>query len=128
MAHKRLVIPTIVLAVQIFGTAGCFAQACPDAQSGKNGFVVERGERSRTEVFHDGFVVRTIMHSGGNALLETTQYEGLFDLDRLDRGRHSTFKPKTNLAKLFPLKTKQHVTAVFDVAMEGGKKCEPLNC
>lgn len=60
------------------------------------------------------------MRSGGNALLETTQYEGLFDLDRLDRGRHSTFKPKTNLAKLFPLKTKQHVTAVFDVAMEGG--------
>jgi len=30
------------------------------------------------------------------------------------------FKPKTNLAKLFPLKTKQQVTAVFDVAMEGG--------
>ena len=32
----------------------------------------------------------------------------------------STFKPKTNLARLFPLKTKQHVTAGFDVAMEGG--------
>ena len=120
MAHKRPAIPTIVFAVQIFGTTACFAQTCPDAQSGKNGFVVERGETSRTEVFHDGSVVRTIMRSGGNALLETTQYEGLFDLDRLDRGRHSTFKPKTNLARLFPLKTKQHVTAVFDVAMEGG--------
>ena len=118
MAHKRPAIPTIVFAVQIFGTTACFAQTCPDAQSGKNGFVVERGERSRTEVFHDGSVVRT--RSGGNALLETTQYEGLFDLDRLDRGRHSTFKPKTNLARLFPLKTKQHVTAGFDVAMEGG--------
>src|SRR6476660_7287317 len=64
MAHKRPDIPTIVFAVQIFGTTACFAQTCPDAQSGKNGFVVERGERSRTEVFHDGSVVRMIMRSG----------------------------------------------------------------
>jgi hypothetical protein len=120
MVHKRPVVPTIVFAAQIFGATASYAQACPDGQSGKTGFVVERGERSRTEVFHDSSVVRTIMRSSGNALLETTQYEGLFDLDRLDRGRHSMFKLKTNLAKLFPLKTKQQVTAVFDVAMEGG--------
>jgi len=120
MAHDRPAISIIVLAVQIAGATACLAQACPDAQSGKTGFVVERGERTRTEVFHDGSVVRTVMRFGGNALLETTQYEGLFDLDRLDRGRRSTFKPKTSLAKLFPLKLKQHVTAEFDVAIEGG--------
>jgi len=119
MAHKRSALPTIVFAALIFGATASYAQTCPDGQSGKTGFVVERGEKSRTEVFHDGAVVRTVMRFGGNALLETTQYEGLFDLDRVDRGRHSAFKPKTDLAKLFPLKTKQHATVVFDVAMGG---------
>lgn len=95
--------------------SGARAETCPDATSGKNGFVVERGERSRTEVFHIGPIVRTIMRSGGNPLLETTQYEGLFDLDRIDRGRHTTFKPKSDLAKIFPLKQGRRIVATFDI-------------
>ena len=95
-----------------------YAQSCPDSRAGKAGFVVERGERSRTEVFHKGPIVRTVLRYSGNALLETSQYEGLFDLDRLDRGRHSAFRPKSDLAKFFPLKPAQRITAEFDI--EGG--------
>ena len=72
----------IVAATQAVGVRAGNAQPCPDAQAGKKGFVVERGERSRTEVFHDGPIVRSILRYAGTTLLETTQYEGLFDLDR----------------------------------------------
>ncbi len=97
------IIFVLIVAAQAIGVCTVHAQTCPDAQSGKTGFVVERGERSRTEVFRGGAIVRTVLRYGGNAMLETTQYEGLFDLDRLDRGKRSTFKPKSDLAKLFPL-------------------------
>jgi len=109
----------LIVAVQAIGVCTGHAQTCPDAQSGKTGFVVERGERSRTEVFHDGAIIRTVLRYGGNAMLETTQYEGLFDLDRLDRGKRSTFKPKSDLAKLFPLKPEQHAIATFDIDADG---------
>jgi hypothetical protein len=110
----------LILAFHIFGADKAYAQSCPDAQAGKTGFVVERGERSRTEVFHNGPVVRTVLRYGGNTLLETTQYEGLFELDRLDRGRRSAFKPKSDLVKLFPLKLNQRATAEFDIEDEAG--------
>ena len=109
----------LIVATQTIGVRTGHAQTCPDAESGKTGFVVERGERSRTEVFHDGAIIRTVLRYGGNAMLETTQYEGLFDLDRLDRGKRSTFKPKSDLAKLFPLKPERHAIATFDIDADG---------
>jgi hypothetical protein len=38
------------------------AQDCPAAQSGKAGFVVQRGEQQKSEIYHaeDG-IVRTVM-------------------------------------------------------------------
>jgi hypothetical protein len=111
---------SLIVAVHVFGARAANAQSCPDARASKTGFVVERGERSRTEVLHDGPIVRTILRYGGKALLETTQYEGLFDLDRLDRGRRIVFKPKSDLAKLFPLKPSQRATAEFDIEEAAG--------
>jgi hypothetical protein len=92
------------------------AQDCPTAQSARNGFVVERDQRSKTEV-HVGSdaIVRTTLRHDGKALLERTQFEGLFDLDRLDRGHRSVFRPKTDLASLFPLKVGRTIKAEFDV-------------
>ena len=96
--------------------SGVAARDCPGAGSGEKGFVVERGERSKTEVFHaDGHVVRAILRYAGKAVLETTQFEGLFDLERIDRGRRSVFHPKTELARFFPLKGGQKITAEFDL-------------
>ena len=78
------------------------------------GFIVERGANARNEVLRDAAAVRTIYRVGDRVLLETTQHEGLFELDRIDRGRRSTFKPKTDLAKLFPLKEGRRLNAEFE--------------
>ena len=90
------------------------AQDCPTAQSGKLGFVVERGDQQKSEIFHaDDGIVRTIMRFNGAMILETTQHEGLFQLDRLDSGRKTKFEPQTDLKKLFPLKPGRTVSAKF---------------
>jgi len=85
--------------------------------------VVERGDRSVTSVFHvDGPVVRTVMRSRGVALLETTQFEGLLQLDRIDKGRRTTFHPTGDLASHFPLKVGQRFTTEFEVQTAEGPK------
>lgn len=56
-----------------------------------------------------------MLRYAGKAVLETTQFEGLFDLERLDRGRRSVFHPKTDLARFFPLRPGQKITAEFDL-------------
>jgi hypothetical protein len=97
------------------------AQDCPTAQSGAHGFVVERNERQKTDVFHgaDG-IVRTVMRVDGKSLLEKTLFEGLFELDRLDRGRRTKYEPRTDLKTLFPLKPGQQASAKF-ISEDGGK-------
>jgi hypothetical protein len=96
------------------------AQDCPTAQSGKQGFVVERGEQQKSDVFHgDTSVVRTVMRYNGTMLLETTQYEGLFQLDRLENGRKTKFEPKADLKGLFPLKPGRNVSAQFTWESDG---------
>jgi hypothetical protein len=90
------------------------AQDCPTAESGKAGFVVERGDQQKSEVFHVGDgVIRTVMRYNGATVLETTQHEGLFQLDRLDNGRRAKFEPQTDLKKLFPLRPGRKVGARF---------------
>ena len=84
--------------------------------------MVERGPDSKTEVFSDqGPIVRSVLRYRGQAVLETTQHEGIFELDRLDRGRRFVLKPKTDLAKFFPLKQKQKIDAEFAVQQDDGK-------
>jgi hypothetical protein len=108
-----------LLAVLVPAAAGA-ANECPSAVSGRGSFIIERSGSSSTEVFYgDGPVVRTVMKSGGRVLLETTQHEGLIQLDRIDRGRRIVYKPKSDLAKLFPLRPKQKMDVVFDTAEAG---------
>ena len=100
----------------------CAAEDCPTAVSGRGAFVVERGEQSKTEVtFGDGAVVRSVSRSRGGTYLETGQYEGLIPLDRIDRGRKTVFKPRSDLAKLFPLQPKQTISVQLDVGEEGAE-------
>ena len=111
---------TAIILASAFGASTAAADPCPAAKTGKSGFVVARSGSSETEVFHvDDTVVRTVMRSGGRMLLETTQYHGLFQLDRIDTGRRTTFKPKGELAKLFPLKPGQQSTATFEIQEAG---------
>jgi hypothetical protein len=111
---SRAVAAWAVAALCALASTQAPAQDCPTAQSGKLGFVVERGDQQKSEVFHgDGGVVRTVMRYNGSTMLETTQHEGLFQLDRLDNGRKTKFKPQTDLKKLFPLKPGRTVGAKF---------------
>jgi hypothetical protein len=98
----------------MFAPACTLAQECPTARSGKRGFVVERGDQQKTEVFHAGDgIVRTVMRYNGSTVLETSQYEGLFQLDRLDNGRRTKFEAQSELKALFPLKPGQDASAKF---------------
>jgi hypothetical protein len=100
-----------------------FAQECPTAANGKRGFVVERGDKQKSEVFHVGDgVVRTVMRYGGTTLLETTLFEGMFSLERIDRGRRMVRTPKVDLAGLFPLKPGRRVAALFELTDYSGRK------
>jgi len=122
MRHLRKATHAWLSALLVAVAAPAIANDCPSGQTGRSGFVVERGERSTTEVFHlDGAIVRTVMRSGGNALLETTQFQGLLQLDRVDTGRRTTFRPKHQLAAIFPLKTGQQSTAEFEVEGAQGR-------
>ena len=97
------------------------AQDCPAARSAKQGFVLERNTNRMEVVFSEDRIVRTISRSSdGQTWLETTQFEGLFDLERLERGRRTVYRPKTDLARLFPLKVGGEMKADFDV--EGAER------
>jgi hypothetical protein len=110
----------IVSATVLIALRTAAAEDCPTAQTASRGFVVERQERSKTEVlFAEPTIVRTIMRYDGKTLLETTQFEGLIELDRLDRGRRAVFRPKTDLAALFPLKAGSKATLEFEVEGAG---------
>lgn len=111
----------IFLWAAMFAAAPLYAADCPTAADGKRGFVVERGDGQKSEVFHaDGHVVRTVMRYGGSVQLETTQFEGIFSLERIDRGKRTIITPQGNLAALFPLKVGRSVTMKFDFQDNAG--------
>jgi hypothetical protein len=103
------------------GRPAAAADPCPTATTGGTGYAVERTGGSETEVFYvDKVVVRTVMRSRGRLLLETTQFQGLLQLERIDSGRRTTFKPKAPLDRIFPLKVGQQASVEFEV-QEGDK-------
>src|SRR5438093_9115301 len=91
------------------------ADDCPGAIAPNGSFVVERGDGSKVSVSHlaDG-IVKTIYQVRGATVLETTEFQGLFPLERIDQGRRQTFKPKDDLKKLLPLRVGQNIVATFD--------------
>jgi len=112
----------IVAGVVAIGPALSEARAddCPGASALNSSFIVERGDGAKVSVFHlaDG-IVRTIYRVRGATALETTEFQGLLPLERIDRGRRETFQAKTDLKKLFPLRVGQKITATFDAEVSG---------
>lgn len=98
----------------------CAAQDCPTAQTSARGFVVERNESQKSEVFDTGQgLVHVVTRYGGETLLESTQYAGLFFIERLDRGRRTTYQPQTDLKTLFPIKPGAQLHAKFITERDG---------
>jgi hypothetical protein len=119
--YMRAVTAT-ALTVSFINISLGYADECPTAKSASDGFVVQRGERSKTEVFHVGATdVRTVYRVDGRSMLEVTLFQGLFDLDRLDRGKRSTYRPVSDLAKFFPPAPGKKITAIFEET-EGERK------
>jgi hypothetical protein len=96
------------------------ANDCPSALNGKGSYILEQGANSKTEVFYGpGATIRTEFRLRDRKLLETTLYEGLFELQRIDRGLKAESKPRVDLGKFFPLKPKQKIDATFDLVSDG---------
>ena len=92
------------------------APDCPTAATARQGFIVERNRLPMEVVFAEDRLVRNILRSTtGETLLETTAFEGLFELDRVDRGRRTVSHPTTKLAEFFPLKVGKEIAANFDI-------------
>jgi hypothetical protein len=121
--HRAAALVILLTPLIAGATPARAAGDCPSALSGQGSFIVERLNSVKTEVFYgDGPIVRTTMRSGNRTLLEATLYQGLFELNRDDRGTRIEQKPKTDLAKFFPLKPKQVISADFEVTMKGSTK------
>jgi hypothetical protein len=116
LSLRRRTLPAWLTATVFFAVSSALAAAqdCPTALSGKAGFVVQRGELQKTEVFHveDG-IVRAVTRYNGATVLELTEHQGLFELDRLDRNVRTKYEPQTDLKSLFPLKPGRTVKAEF---------------
>jgi hypothetical protein len=109
---------SIVVSVVVFLSLCPAAAApdCPTASTARQGYFVERNRLPMEVVFAEDRLVRNILRSAtGETLLETTAFEGLFELDRIDRGRRTVSHPTTKLAELFPLKVGKEITANFDI-------------
>jgi hypothetical protein len=120
MSSRRLVAAAAIAAAVMAAPWPALGQECPTAKTGAGGFVVERNERQKSDVFHgDHGVVRTVMRYDGKTMLETTLYEGLFQLDRLDRGRRTKYEPRSELKALFPLRPGQPASAKFISETDG---------
>jgi hypothetical protein len=112
----RCIVVLAALAMLGLPATPAAAQDCPTAKTGRTGFIVERDGRSKTEVTHVGDdLVLTVLRQDGKTLLETTQFRGLLQLDRLENGRKTIFRAQNDLATLFPLKPGEQKVAKFDV-------------
>jgi hypothetical protein len=120
--------PTLAVAtLLLLPVQSLVAQECPTARDGKRGFVAERGDNQKSEIFHlDDGAVRLVMRYGGVTQLEATQFEGLFQLERIARGRRTVNKPQTDLAPLFPLQPGRDVAVRFDQVYEAGRVKTPI--
>ena len=123
MSRCRCPQPSVLATLFLFLTASyACAQNCPTARNGPQGFVVERGDSQKSEISHsqDG-IVRVVTRYSGTTLLETRSFQGLFQLERIEEGRRTTIKPRSDLAKLFPIKPGQQLSADFDFVDDRGR-------
>lgn len=65
--------------------------------------------------------MRTVYRVDDRTLLEVTLFQGLFELERLDRGKRTIYRPVSDLAKSFPPVPGKKITAVFEETEGEGK-------
>jgi len=110
----------LAAAVIVVAATSSLADDCPGSATPAGAFILERGESSKISVLHlaDG-IVRMIYRYRGSTVLETTEFQGLFPIERIDRGRRKTFRAKTDLKTLLPLRVGKKIMAKFDTEESG---------
>ena len=104
----------LVFSSAFFPLRAFAAEDCPNALAGSGSYTLEQGVNRITEVFYDdGPTVKTEFRIGGQLLLATTLYQGLFELHRLDRGLLIESKPRDDLGKFFPLRPLQNMPKIL---------------
>lgn len=112
------------VALLAINSSPALADNCPDSKTATRPFIVGRGDDWLVAVAHvDGTIVRTMLRSRGATLLETTLFQGLFQLERIEEGRRRTLQPRSDLKSFFPLKVGKKIVAKFDTE-ESGKKSD----
>jgi hypothetical protein len=117
---KRIAFATFVL---LYCLHPAIAQDCPTAKHGKIGFAVERTGSSATEIYHlDKGQTRTVGRFVTGDVLEVTHHEGLFQLERIDRGKRSVMTPQSDLPPASVLKVGATIEVSFDQVAAAGQK------
>ena len=75
----------VLSAAMAMPSRAAHAQDCPTVQSARQGFVVERGDQTKTEVFYDAPIVRTVAASVTAPTMWTKR--GKFQLSGRTRAR-----------------------------------------
>jgi hypothetical protein len=116
----KAIVAGLCVAFAAIASPPCAAQECPNAQTLSRGYVVERGTTAKIEVQHvDDTLVQTIWRAGNAVVLQTMLFQGLFELDRIENGQRTTYRPKSDLAKLFPLQPNTELAAEFETGQSG---------
>jgi len=97
------------------------ADECPTKETANNGFIVERAGAKTEILFSGNTEVRTVTRVSGRTVLEVTLFQGLFELDRVDRGRRTVYQPKNDLAKIAPPAPGKKITILIEET-EGQRK------
>jgi hypothetical protein len=117
--YARFFLPAL-LSIWPATNAPAAVDNCPDPKSARRPFIVDRGQEWRLAVVHvDDTTVSTMLRSRGTTILETAEFQGVFQLDRIDRGRRKVFRPKGDLKSFFPIKVGKKIVAEFDTEESG---------
>ncbi len=96
---------------------------CPSAKSPLSPFTVGVGGSSTSEVYRmESGETRLVGRFSNNAVVEQTYYQGLIQLEHIDRGNRTLYTPKSDLKKLFPPRVGQTYTVDFEMLASNGQK------
>jgi hypothetical protein len=102
MMFRRLICPAILLA----GPHAASADDCPNAQTAKLGFILERqGTRAEVRPAADHFVQVRNLYPGGKKQ-DVIYYRGYFPISRFDDTARSINVPVSDIRSVFPLAPK----------------------
>src|SRR6478735_4887146 len=111
--------PALFLLISAKLVAPAYADDCPNAQTAKLGFVLERqGTKAEVRPSSDNFVHVLNSYPGGKKQ-DVIYYRGLFPLTRFDDTARSINIPVSDLRTVFPLELKARRAVTYAPSQPG---------